>query len=161
MEHQKRKNLIYDASNQPSQLKTKIWVKINDESRKTYNANSQIKFKTIMLKSSLCDYSDAYILVTGTITVNNTAAVDPNASNATKKVIIKNFARCINCISEINNTQVGNAKDINIEMAIRSLIEYSDNYSKTSGSLWQYCKDIPAVNNIGVIANLNGNNATD
>ena len=63
MEHQKIANLSDDASNQPSKFKTKDWVEINDDSRGTYNVNSQIKFKTTMLKSSLCDYSDAYILV--------------------------------------------------------------------------------------------------
>ena len=67
MEYQKIANLIDDTSNQPSKFRTKNWVEINDESRGTYNVNSQIKFKTIMLKSSLCDYSDAYILVKGTI----------------------------------------------------------------------------------------------
>ena len=74
MGHQKIANLIDDASNQPSKFKTKNWVETSDESRGTYNVNSQIKFKTTMLKSSLCCYSDAYILVKGTITVNNTAA---------------------------------------------------------------------------------------
>ena len=63
--------MIDDASNQPSKFKTNNWVEISDESRGTYNVNSQIKFKTTMLKYSLCDYSDAYILVRGTITVNN------------------------------------------------------------------------------------------
>ena len=69
MEYQKIANLI-DASNQPSKFRTRNWVEINDESRGAYNVNSQIKFKTTMLKSSLCDYSDAYILVKGTITIN-------------------------------------------------------------------------------------------
>ena len=63
MEYQKIENLIDDASNQQSKFRTKNWVEINDESRGTYNVNSQIKFKTTMLKSSLCDYSDAYILL--------------------------------------------------------------------------------------------------
>ena len=144
MEYQKIANLIDDASNQPSKFRTKNWVEINDESRGTYNANSQIKFKTTMLKSSLCDYSDAYIIVKGTITVNNTAADGAAANNTNKKVIFKNFT---NCISEINNTQVGNAKDIDIVMPMYNLIEYSDNYVKTSGSLWQYCLDMPALNN--------------
>ena len=68
MEYQKTANLSDDASsNQPSKFKTKNWVEVNDESRGTYNVNSQIKLKTTMLKSSLCDYSDAYILVTRTI----------------------------------------------------------------------------------------------
>ena len=64
MEYQITANLIDDASNQSSRFRTKNWFQIGDESRGTYNVNSQIKFKTVMLKSSLCDYSDAYILVT-------------------------------------------------------------------------------------------------
>ena len=69
MEYQKIANLIDDTSNQPSQFRTKTWIEINDESGGTYNVNSQIKFKTTILKSSLCDFSDAYILVKGTITI--------------------------------------------------------------------------------------------
>ena len=69
MEYKKIANLIDDASNQPSKFRTKNWVEINDESRATYNVNSQIKFKTTILKSSLCDYSDAYIIVKGKITI--------------------------------------------------------------------------------------------
>ena len=114
-----------------------------------------------MLKSILCDYSDAYILVKGTITVNNTAAADADANNANKKVIFKNCVPFTDCISEINNTQVYNAKDIDIVMPIHNLIEYSDNYSKTSGSLLQYCKDIPAVDNNNAIVNFPENNLTD
>ena len=134
--------MIDDASNQPSEFKTKNWVEIDDESTRTYNANSQIKFKTTMLKSSLCDYSDAYILVKGTITVNNTAAADADANNTNKKVIFKNCAPFTNCISEINNTQIHNAKNIDIVMPMYNLIEYRDNYSKTSGNFWQYFKDM-------------------
>ena len=93
-----------------------------------------------MLISSLCDYSDAYILVKGIITVNNTAAEDANANNTIKKVIFKNCAAFTNCISEINNTQVGNAKDTDIVMPMYNLIEYSDNYSKTSESLCNIIK---------------------
>ena len=87
-----------------------------------------------MLKSSLCDYSDAYILVKGTITVNNTPAADVDANNTNKKVIFKNCAPFTNCISEINNTQVDNAKETSIMIPMYNLIEYSDNYSKTSRS---------------------------
>ena len=140
------KNSDANASNQPSKFKTRNWVEINDESRGAYNVNSQIKFKTTMLKSSLCDYSDAYILVKGTISVNNTAAAAAPANNTNKKVICKNCAPFTNCISEINNTQIDNAKDIDTVMPMYNLIEYSDNYAKTTGSLWQYCKDIPALN---------------
>ena len=85
-----------------------------------------------MLKSSLCDYSNAYIPVKGTITANNTAAADADANNTNKKVIFKNCAP----LGEINNTQVDNAKDINIVVPMYNLIEYTDNYSKTSGGLW-------------------------
>ena len=158
MEYQKIANLIDDNTlNQPSKFRTRNWIEINEESRGAYNVNSQIKFKTTMLKSSLCDYSDAYILVKGTITVNNTAA----ANNTNKKVIFKNCAPFTNCISEINNTQIDNAKDINIVMPMYNLIEYSDNYAKTTGSLWQYCKDIPARNANGDIAIFAENNTTD
>ena len=99
-----------------------------------------MKLKLAMLKSSLCDYSDAYILVNGSITVNNTAAADADANNTNKKVIFKNCAPFTNCISEINNTQIDNAKDLDIGMPLYNLIEYSDNYSKTSGSLCNIVK---------------------
>ena len=152
--------MLENASNQPSKFRTKNWIEINDESRGACSVNSQSKFKTTILKSSFCNYSDAYILVKGTITVNNTeTAAAPN--NGTKKVIFKNFAPFSNCISEINNTQVDNAKDIDIVTPMYNLREYSDNYSKTFGSLSQYCKDIPAVNNNGDFVNFNGANATD
>ena len=96
MEHQKIANLIQDTSNQPSKFRTKKWVEINDESRRTYSINSQIKFKTTMLKSSLYNYSDAYILVKGTITVNNTAAAAATAvNNNNKNVIFKNCAHLL------------------------------------------------------------------
>ena len=161
MEYQKIINLLDNASNQPSKFRTKKWVEISDESRGTYNTNTRIKSKTTMLKSSLCNYSDAYILVKGKVTVNNTAAADADANNTNKKVIFKNCASFTECISRINNTQVDDAKCIDIIMSMYNLIEYSDNYSKTSGSLWQYCKDISAVNDNGDIVYFNGANATD
>ena len=139
MEYQKIAHLIDDTSNQPSKFRTKNWVEINDESRGTYNVNSQIKFKTAMLKSSLCDYSDAYILVKGTITINGRGA-DAAASQADER---NNCAPFINCISEINNTPIENAKDIDTVMPMYNLIEYSDNYAKTTGRLWQYFRDEP------------------
>ena len=114
-----------------------------------------------MLKSSLCDYSDAYILVKGTISVNNTAAADAAVNNTNKKVIFKNCAPFTNCISEINNTQIDNAKDIDTVMPMYNLIEYSDNYAKTTGSLWQYCKDISARDNNNLIAEFTSGNTTD
>ena len=162
MEYQKIANLIDDdVSNQPSKFRTRNWVEINDESRGAYNVNNQIKFKTTMLKSSLCDYRDGYILVKGTISVNNTAADGAAANNTNKKVIFKNCAPFTNCISEINNTQIDNAKDIDIVMPMYNLIEYSYNYAKTTGSLWQYCKDIPARNANDEIIIFAEGNATD
>ena len=162
MEYQKIANLIDDdTSNRPSKFRTRNWVEINDESRGAYNVNSQIKFKTTMLKSSLCDYSDAYILVKGTISVNNTAAQGAAANNTNKKVIFKNCAPFTNCISEINNTQIDNAKDTDIVMPMYNVIEYSYNYAKTTGSLWQYYKDIPARNANDEIIVFDVNNVTD
>ena len=107
-----------------------------------------------MLKSSLCDYSDAYILVKRTISVNNTAAEGAAANNT------GNLAYT-NCISEINNTQIDNAKDIDIVMPMYNLIEYSDNYARTTGSLWQYCKDIPALDVNNEITEFRRGNTTD
>ena len=144
MEYQQIANLIDDyASNQPSKFTTRNWVEINDESSGAYNVNSQIKFKTTMLKSSLCDYSDAYILVKGKITIAGAGAdaADRQADERNKGVIFKNCAPFINCISEINNTQIDNTKDIDDKMPMYNLIEYSDNFTKTTGSLWQYFRD--------------------
>ena len=129
--------MLDNTLNQPSKFRTKHWVEINDESRGAYDTNSQIKCKTITLKSSLCDCNDKYMLVSGYITVNNIAADNADLNNANKKVIFKNCAPFTNCISEINNTQVGSAKDIDIIMPMHNLIEYNDNYLKTSGSFWQ------------------------
>ena len=115
-----------------------------------------------MLRSSLCDYSDAYILVKGNITVNNTAAGGAAANNTNKKVIFKNCALFTICMNKISNKDIDNAKYIDIAMPMYNLIEYSDNYSKKSGSLWQYYKDIPAVNNDDRdIVTFDGANATD
>ena len=89
----------------------------------------------VMLRSSLCDYSDACILVSGTITVSEVAA---GGGNNNIKVVFKYFVPFTNCTSEINNTQIDNASDIDVVMPMYNLIEFSGYYSKTSGSLWQY-----------------------
>ena len=103
-----------------------------------------------MLKSSLCDYSDSYILVSVTITVPNTGTAG-NPNNRTN-IIIKNCAPFTDCISEMNNTHIDNAKDIGIVMPMYNLIEYSDNYSKKSGSLWQYYRQESFLNTNDAIA---------
>ena len=161
MEYQKIAQLLDSASNKPSKFRTRNWVGINDDIRGAYSPNKQIRFTTAMLRSSLCDYSDAYVLVKGNIPVNNTAAGGAAKNNAAKKIIFKNCAPFMNCISKINNTQTDNAEYIDIVMLMYNLIEYSDNYSKTSGSLCQYCKQIPAVNNAGNIIYFTATNTTD
>ena len=141
MEYQKIANLLdsgaaLNASNQSSKFRTRNWVEINDESRGTYTGND-IRFKTTMLRSILCNYADAYILVKGTITItgagNNDAAKQLDERD--KGVTFKNCAPFTKYISRINNTNIDNAQDIDIVMPMYNLIEYSDNYSKTSGSL--------------------------
>ena len=101
-----------------------------------------------MLRSNLCDYVDSYILVKGTITTTGTgddeAAKQLDERN--KGVIFKNCAPFTKCISRINDTDIDTAQDIDIVMPMYNLIEYSDNYSKTFGSLWQYYKDEHNVN---------------
>ena len=129
MECQKLINLVDNKSNQLSKFKKKNWAEINDDANGTYNTSSQIKFKTSVLKSSLCDYSNAHILVSRTKTVPNTGT--EAVPNNLKNKIVKNYVQSTDSIiSEINNTQIDNAKDIVTVMPIYSLIEYSDNYSK-------------------------------
>ena len=143
MEYQKITNLLYNTSNKLSKFRTKNWNEINDQSGGVYNTNSDVRFKTAMLKSSLCDYSDVYILAKERIKITGAGYDDAarQADERNKGVIFKNCAPFINCKSKINNTEVDNAKDIDIVMPMCNLIEYSDNYSKTSGGLWQYYKD--------------------
>ena len=101
-----------------------------------------------MLRSNFCDYADAYILLKGTITItgaeNNDAARWADERN--KGVIFKNCASYIKCISKINDTQIDITENIDIIMPMYHLIEYSDNYSETCGSLRQYYKDEPNDN---------------
>ena len=113
--------MIDDASNQPSKFKTKNWVEINDESRGTYNVNGQIKFRTTMLKSSLCDYRDPYVLVKGKITITGDDAAARQADERDKGVAFKNCAPFTNCINEINNTQIDNCKDIDTVIPLYNL----------------------------------------
>ena len=101
-----------------------------------------------MLKSSLCDYADAYIFLKGAITITGAGdeAAARQAHERDEGVIFKNCASFIKCISKINDTEIDNAQDIDIAMPSFNLIEYSENYSKTSESLWQYYKDEPNYN---------------
>ena len=103
-----------------------------------YKSSKQIRFKTSMLRSHLCDYSDAYIVVKGKIIVTN-----PDNDAYDKKLAFKNNAPFTSCISKINNTLIDNAEDLDIVMLMYNLIEYSKNYRKTTGSLWNYYRDEP------------------
>ena len=131
MEYQKIINILDDKTNQPSKLRTKNWVEVNDELRGDYNDhddddnninnndndnNNNIKFKTTMIRSSLCDYSDAYIIVKGTITVSNTTSAGAAVNNDNKKVVFKNCVIFTSCITETNNTQVPYTEDTDIVM---------------------------------------------
>ena len=145
MEYQKIANLLdNNLSNQPSKFRTGNWVGINDESKESYSANSDIRFKITMLKSNLCDYADAYILVKGTITTTGAGADDAakRLEERNKGVIFKNCAPFTKCISRINDIDIDNSQDIDIVMSMYNLIEYSNSYSKTSGILWQCYKMI-------------------
>ena len=96
--------MLDKTPNQPCKFRTKNWVEINGDVHGTYNKDSQIRFKTSMLKSSLCDYSDAYILVKRTITIAPVPPPIANPNNNDKEVVFKNFAPFTDGISEINNT---------------------------------------------------------
>ena len=148
MEYQKIINLLNNTPNESTRFRTENGAQINDDSRGTYNTNIQIKFKTSMLRSIFCDCSDAYLLVSRTITITGAGADDAakRSDERNKGVMFKNCAPFTDCISEINNTQIDNAKYTGVLMPMYNLIEYSDNYLKTSGSLWQYYRDDPNDN---------------
>ena len=132
-----------NLSNEQSRFRTKYWVEINDESKELCSANSDNSSKATILRTNLCDYADPYILFKGTITIT-VAGADVAAKQADerdKNVIFKNCAPFTKCMSRINGIDINNAQDIDMLMPMRNLIEYSDKYLKTSGSLWQYYID--------------------
>ena len=93
-----------------------------------------------MLRSNLCDFSDAYIVVEGDITLEG----DNDANKRNKNLAFKNNAPFINCISKINGVKIDNAEDLDVVMPMYNLLEYSKNYRKTTGSLWNYYRDEPS-----------------
>ena len=121
------------SENESSKFAIKKWCIIDSDSKGKYSHKNPIKFLTQAIESSLCDYSDAYVLVTGNIAVAG--------GNANTKVAFKNCSPFNKCRTEINGTFVDEADFINIAMPMYNLIEYSDNYSDTSGSLWQFKRD--------------------
>ena len=147
METQKIVNLLNGSDNDNSKFATKKWYIIDSESKGNYSQNDEIKFLTRSIESSLCDYSNADILVTGNITAT------PN--NAAAQVIFENCVPFEKCRTEINETFIDEATHIYITMPMYNLIEYSENYSDTSGSLWQFTRD-EIIDNANVT---NDNNA--
>ena len=133
--------MLNGSENESSKFATKKWYVIDSEWKGNYSHQDPIKFLTKSIESSLCDYSDAYILVTGNITAT------PN--NAATQVVFKNCAPFEKCRTEINETFIDEATHIYITIPMYNLIEYSDNYSDTSGSLWGFKRD-DIVNNANV-----------
>ena len=136
MEYQKIINLVGNTSDQVPRYVTKKWVEIYGRSGGTYNTNKEIRFKTPMLRNDLCDYNEAYIVVTGKITV-----INQNDNAYDKKLALKNNAPFFICISKINGTLIDNAEDLDVVMPLYNLLYYSKNYRKTTGSLWNYYRD--------------------
>ena len=144
MEYDKINNLLLSEDNESEQLSkfvTRQYVKVNSLSN-TYNENKSIRFKTPMLRSNLCDYSDAYILVEGTITVTAAAGANNIREKRNKPLILKNNAPFVSCITRINGGLIEDADDLDIVMPMYNLLEYSKNYRKTIGSLYNYYRDI-------------------
>ena len=142
MEFQKIANFL-DTTSDDKDLTgtfTKKWFEVYNQSEKNYNPNKKIKIKTSMLRSDLCDFSDAYIVVEGDITLEG----DNDANKRNKNLAFKNNAPFINCISKINGVKIDNAEDLDVVMPMYNLLEYSKNYRKTTGSLWNYYRDEPS-----------------
>ena len=134
MQHQKILNLFNEAIY--FKFVTRKWniVKniVNYQSNENYNVGNEIIYDTEVLKSNLCDYNDAYILVTGTITVTAAPAI---------QVSFKSCASFTKCITKINGTTIDGAEDLDLVMLMYNLIECNSNYSETTGCLWFYAKD--------------------
>ena len=128
MEFQKIVNLLDTTSDDKDlpRFVTKKWIEVYDQSEKNYSINKEIRIKTPMLRSDLCDFSDAYIVVKRTITVTN-----PDDAKRNKVVAFKNNAPFINCISKTNGVQIDNAEHLDVVMPRYSLLEYSKNCKKT------------------------------
>ena len=150
MEFNKINNLLGPEHDEVPRFITKKWIEVQSQSGNTYNTSKPIRFKTSMLRSDLCDYSDAYVREKVKITVTN-----PNDNgNFNKESTFKNNAPFISCISEINGELVENTEDLDMVIPMYNLVEYSKNYEKTSGSLFNYYRDEPSETTIGA-----GNNA--
>ena len=140
MEYDKINNLLGSESENLSKFVTREYVRVNSLSN-TYNENKSIRFKTPMLRSDLCDFADAYILVNGTITVSAAAGANNIRDKKNRKLTLKNNAPIVSCITRINGELIEDADDLDIVMPMYNLLEYSKNYRKTIGSLYNYYRD--------------------
>ena len=131
MEHQKISILLNEANG--SKFVTRKWGIVNDNSKSNYGAGNEIIYNTKPLKFNLCDYNDAYILVRGDITIAG--------HNLATQVAFKNYAPFTKCITKIDETTIDDAENLDLVMPMYNLVEYSSNYSETTGSLWFYSKD--------------------
>ena len=140
MEFQKIINLLDTTSDNKDlpRFVTKKWIEVDDQSEKNYNINKENRIKTAMLRSDLCDFSEAYIVVKGYIIVTT-----PNNAKKVKAVAFKNSAPFITCISKINGVQIDNAEYLDVVVPMYNLLEYNKNYRKTIGSLWNFNRDQP------------------
>ena len=139
MEYDKINNLLDSESENLSNFVTRQYTKVNSLSN-AYKENKSIRFKTPMLRSDLCDYSDAYILVKGIIIVVNGVVngVENEILRRNRPLILKNNAPFVSCMTKINNEFIEDADDLDIVMPMYNLLEYSKNYRKTIGSLYNY-----------------------
>ena len=140
MEYDKIDNLLGSESKNLSKFITRYYVRVNSLSN-AYNENKSIRFKTPMLRSDLCDYADAYILVNGTITVTAAAGANNIRDKKYRKLILKNNAPFVSCITRINGELIEDADDLVIVMPMYNLLEYSKNYRKTIEPLCNYYRD--------------------
>ena len=138
MEYQKIANLLGNIPDKVPRFITKKWIKVHDQSGETYNTNKQIRFKTSMLRSDLCDYSDAHIVAKGIVTVS---ADERDRDEMNRQVILKNNAPFISCISKINGVFDENTEDLDVVTPVYCLRKYNKNYLKTSASLRNFYRD--------------------
>ena len=154
MEYDKINNLLGSESENLSKFVTREYVRVNSLSN-TYNENKSSRFKTPMLRSDLCDYADAYILVNGTITITAAAGANNIRDKKNRKLILKNNAPFVSCITRINAELIEDADDLDIVTPLYNLLEYSKNYRKTIRSLYNYYSDKLTNDNNNNFANRN------
>ena len=116
---------------------TKKWIEVYDQSEENFSNSKEIRIKTSMLRSDLCDFSDAYIVVKRDITLEG----DNDANKRNKNIAFKNNAPFINCISKINGVKIDNAEDLDVVMQMYNLLEDIKTTEKTTGSLWNHYRD--------------------